>query len=142
MHAQKSAAQAPSIQANVPIKLAASWASFMFLYIYVDYFALYMPGQIAELQRGIVFEFNITPIFLLIALVSVTIPALMIFLSVVLQFNVSRLANIIVAIIYIPYSLVNLIGVAWVHMFFGAAVEIILLGFIIRYAWRWSPTEA
>ena len=32
------------IKLNVKLKLAALWASFMFLYIYVDYFHLYMPG--------------------------------------------------------------------------------------------------
>lgn len=32
------------VKVNVKLKLAALWASFMFLYIYVDYFHLYMPG--------------------------------------------------------------------------------------------------
>lgn len=127
---------------NVKLKLAALWASFMFLYIYVDYFHLYMPGMIEDTLRGIVFEFVITQGFLLIALVSVTIPALMIFLSVALPAKVCRRINIIIAVVYIPYSLFNLVGEAWMHMVFGAVAEVVLLCLIIRYAWKWPRIEA
>ena len=33
----------------VQAKLAAAWTSFMFLYIYVDYLALYKPGVIDDI---------------------------------------------------------------------------------------------
>lgn len=122
------------IKVSLKLKLAALWASLMFLYIYVDYFHLYMPGKIEDIQRGRVFEFGITQGFLLAALVSMTIPALMIFLSVVLPAKVNRRVNIIIAAVYIPYTLFNLVGEAWVHMVFGAVVEVILLCLIIRYA--------
>jgi hypothetical protein len=124
------------INLSLKLKLAALWASFMFLYIYVDYFALYMPGKVADIQKGIVYVFDITPWFLLIALASVSIPALMIFLSTSLPAKVNRCANIIIAILYIPYSLFNLAGEFWMHMVFGAAVEVVLLCLIIRYAWK------
>lgn len=125
------------IEVNVKLKLAAAWASFMFLYIYIDYFQLYMPSFIEDLLSGKVFEFDITQIFLLVVLVSVTIPALMIFLSVVLPAKFSRWTNIIVATIYIPYTLFNLAGEAWLHMIFGAAIEVILLLLVICYALNW-----
>lgn len=126
---------------NVRVKLAALWASFMFLYIYVDYFSLYMPGKIEDILTGIVFKFDITQAFLIAALVSVTIPALMIFLSVALPAKVNRWANIIIAAVYIPYSLFNLAGEAWLHMIFGAAVEVVLLLLIIRYARNWPTLQ-
>lgn len=126
---------------NVRVKLAALWASFMFLYIYVDYFALYMPGKIQDILNGIVFEFDITQGFLIAALVSVSIPALMIFLSVGLPAKISRMVNIIVAAIYVPYSLFNLAGEAWPHMIYGAAVEVVLLLLIIRYAKKWPTLQ-
>lgn len=122
---------------NVKQKLAALWASFMFLYIYVDYFHLYMPGSIKDILAGKMFVFDITQLALLIGLVSVTIPALMIFISVTLSAQVNRWTNIIVAAIYIPYTLFNLAGGAWMHMVFGAVVEVSLLLLIIRYAWIW-----
>lgn len=125
------------IKVSLNLKLATLWASFMFLYIYVDYFHLYMPGQIPDLLKGRVFEFEITQGFLLAALVSMTIPALMIFLSVALPAKVNRLANIIIAGVYIPFTLFNLAGETWMHMVFGAIVEVFLLCLIIRYAWKW-----
>lgn len=48
------------IKVCLKLKLAALWASLMFLYIYVDYFHLYMPGKIEDIQTGRVFKFDIT----------------------------------------------------------------------------------
>jgi len=129
------------IKVSLKLKLAMLWASFMFLYIYVDYFHLYMPGALEDMLAGKVFVFDITQGFLLAALVSVTIPALMIFLSVALPAKLNRFTNIIVAMVYIPYTLINLAGEAWMHMVFGAVLEVVLLGLIIRYAWKWPRIE-
>ena len=130
------------VNVNVKLKLAALWASFMFLYIYVDYFHLYMPGSIEDLLAGKVWKFEISQAFLLAGLASVTIPALMIFLSVALLAKVNRWTNIIVSVVYIPYTLLNLAGAAWLHMILGAGVEVVLLLLIIRYAWKWPKVEA
>ena len=125
------------IKISLQLKIAAIWASLMFLYIYVDYFALYMPGKIEGILKGKVFVFDITQGFLLAALASMSIPALMIFLSVALPATINRRTNIIVATVLIPYMLFNLAGEAWAHMYFAAAVEVALLCLIIRYALRW-----
>lgn len=130
------------IKLNVKLKLATLWASFMFLYIYVDYFHLYMPGALEDMLAGKVFIFEITQAFLLVVLATVTIPALMIFLSVALPAKVNRCTNIIVATVYIPYTLFNLVGEAWMHMVFGAIVEVVLLLLVIWYAWKWPELQA
>lgn len=129
------------LKVNLKLKLASLWTGFMFLYIYVDYFHLYMPGKIEDIQTGRVFVFDITQGFLLGALVSVTIPALMIFISVALPAMVNRWTNIIIAAVYIPFTLFNLAGEAWLHMIFGAVVEVVLLCLIICYAWKWPRIE-
>ncbi len=129
------------IDLNVKIKIAALWASFMFLYIYVDYFALYKTGYLENVIAGMVWKFKITQGFLFGALASVSIPALMIFLSTALTAKVNRLTNIIVAAVYIPYSLFNLAGEFFPFMIFGAAVEVLLLIMVIRYAWKWPTRE-
>jgi hypothetical protein len=126
---------------NVRVKLAALWTSFMFLYIYVDYFHLYMPGALEDLLAGRVFEFDITQAFIIAGLVSVSIPAIMIFLSIGLPAKISRMTNIILASIYIPYTLFNLVGGSWPHMWYGAAVEVALLVLIIRSARKWPKTR-
>ncbi|MDH4472754.1 MAG: DUF6326 family protein [Fluviicola sp.] len=130
------------IKISVKLKLAALWTSFMFLYAYVDYFHLYMPGTLEDLLAGKVFVFDISQTFILIALAALTIPVLMIFLSVALPAKANRWTNIIVATVHIPYMLFNLAGEAWIHMVFGAVVEVILLCLIIRYAWKWPRNQA
>ncbi len=129
------------IKVSVKLKLASLWASLMFLIIYLDYFHLYMPSKIADIQTGRVFVFDITQGFLLAALALVTIPALMIFLSVALSAQVNRWANIIIAVVNIPCILFNLAGEAWIHMVVGAVVQVVLLCLIIRYAWKWPRIE-
>lgn len=126
---------------SIKLKLAAIWTSFMFLYTYVDYFHLYMPNSIKDILAGKVFVFDISYVFLLVAMVLVTIPTLMIFLSIVLPAKINRWANLIVATLSIPYMLFNLVGEAWVHMYFAAAVEVLLLCLIIRYAWKWNVIQ-
>lgn len=129
------------IKVSLKLKLATLWASLMFLIIYLDYFHLYMPSKIEDIQSGRVFEFDITQGFLLLVLATVTIPTLMIFLSIALKAKANRWTNIIVAAVYIPYMLFNLAGEAWLHMVFGAIVEVILLSLIIHYAWKWPRIE-
>ena len=125
------------IKVSLKLKLATLWASLMFLIVYLDYFALYMPGTLENILKGKVFVFDISQGFLLAALALVTIPAMMIFLSVTLPAKVNRVTNIIVATVNIPFILFNLAGEAWIHMVFGAVVEVVLLCLIIRYAWKW-----
>ena len=100
-----------------------------------------MPGSIKDILEEKVFVFDITQTFLLAGLASVTIPALMIFLSVALSAKANRWTNIIVAAAYIPFTLFNLAGEAWIHMVFGAVVEVVLLLLVIRYAWKWHRIE-
>jgi hypothetical protein len=57
------------VKINVKLKLAALWASFMFLYIYVDYFHLFMPGSVKDILAGKMYVFDITQVALLIGLV-------------------------------------------------------------------------
>lgn len=130
------------IKVGLKLKLAALWTSLMFLIIYIDYFALYMPGIMEDIQKGRAFVFDITQGFLLAALTIVTIPALMIFLSVALPAKINRWTNIIIAAVNIPLILFNLAGEAWIHMVFGAVVEVVLLCLIIRYAWKWPSMGA
>lgn len=125
---------------NVRLKIAAAWASFSFLYVYVDLFGLYMPGKIDDILIGRVFEFAITEEFLLTSLLLVSIPILMIFLSTVLPARVSRWTHMIVATLFIPFTLFNLVGGFWTFMLYGAVLEVLLLCVIIGYAWKWPKS--
>jgi Family of unknown function (DUF6326) len=127
-----------NLRMPVQAKLAAAWTSLMFLYIYVDYFHLYKPGAIDQIRGGVVWEFDISQTFLTVGLASVAIPALMVMLSMTLPARVNRATNLVVALLYIPYSIFNALGESWTY-FYGLSIglEVLLLAFIVRSAWTW-----
>lgn len=142
MRTQNAAARPlEDIKIHVKLKLSALWTAFMFFYIYIDYFHLYMPGSLEDMLAGKVFTFNVSYGFLVFTLISIAIPSLMIFLSIALSPKVSRLLNILFAVLYIPYTLFNLVGGAWPHMYLGATIETILLCLIVGYAIKWPTLE-
>ncbi len=129
----------------VRAKLAAAWTSFMFLYIYVDYLALYKPGVVDDILAGIVHEFDIGPTFLGIGLTLMAIPSLMILLSTTLPARVNRTINLVVATLYIPYTMYNAVGESWTYFYFyglSIGLEVLLLAFILRSAWTWPRRTA
>ncbi|MDR6906428.1 hypothetical protein J2X63_002114 [Agromyces sp. 3263] len=130
---------------SVRAKLAAAWTSFMFLYIYVDFFNLYKPGVVDGILKGLVWKFDVSPTLLTVMLASVAIPALMVMLSMTLPARVNRATNLVVASLYIPYSLFNAAGATWDWAFFyglSIGIEVLLLAFILRSAWTWPRTPA
>ena len=40
------------LEVPVQVRLAALWASTMFLYVYVDILSLYKPGTVRDILRG------------------------------------------------------------------------------------------
>jgi len=125
----------------VRVKLAAAWTSFMFLYVYVDYFALYKPGGIGDILDGVVYEFQISQTLLTVFLASIAVPTLMILLSTTLPARANRATNLVVASLYIPYSAFNAVGESWTYFYgLGVALEVIVLALILRYAWTWPRT--
>ena len=115
----------------------------MFLVIYIDYFHLYQPGEIDAIRGGVIFEFDISPTFLVIGLTLIAIPTLMIVLSVILPARANRVINLVVASVYIPFSMFNAVGESWTY-FYGLSIglELLLLAFILRSAWTWPRTPA
>jgi hypothetical protein len=127
-------------QIPVQAKLAAAWTSFMFLYLYVDYLGLYKPGVVDDILAGVVHEFDIGPTFVAIAFTALAIPILMILLSTTLPARVNRTINLVVATLYIPFSIYNAVGESWIYSYFyglSIGIEVLLLAFILRAAWTW-----
>jgi hypothetical protein len=132
-------------QLPVQAKLAAAWTSFMFLYLYVDYLGLYKPGVIDGILAGIVHEFDIGPAFVSIALTALALPSLMILLSTTLPARVNRTVNLVVATLYIPFSMYNAVGESWAYSYFyglSIGLEVLILACILRAAWSWPRTTA
>ena len=127
----------------VQLKLAAAWTSFMFLYIYVDYFALYRPGSIKDILGGVVFNLQISQTLLTGFLAAIAVPTLMILLSTTLPARANRTTNLVVASLYIPFSAFNAVGESWVFFYgLGVVLEVIVLAAILRFVWTWPRTSS
>lgn len=129
----------------VQARLAAAWTCFMFLYVYVDILNFYKPGVVDGIRNGLIWTFDISSTLLTIFLVSVSIPALMIVLSMTLPARWNRATNLVIASLLIPYSVFNAAGATWEWAgFYGISigVEVLLLAFILRSAWAWPRTGA
>ena len=130
------------VKVNVKLKISAFWVTLMLLYIYVDIFMFYKPGILSDIIAGKVWKFEITQIWALGALLLMTIPALMVFLSLVLPAKVNRWINIIVSIIYIILGLGTTVGESWISYIFGHIIGIIVLLMIVWHAWKWPKQES
>ena len=125
---------------NVRVKISALWTSMLFVFAYVDLFSLYQPDFRADLEAGEVAGFTLNQSFLLGTTVYVVVPALMVFLALVLQPRASRILNIVLGVLYAVTIVAGAIG-EWNYYIFGSAVEVALLGAIVYFAWTW-PKEA
>ena len=130
-----------NLRMPVQAKLAAAWTTFMFLYVYVDILGFYKPGVVDDILGGVVWEFDITPTWALTALTLLAIPIFMVVLSMTLPARANRITNLIVASVQIPFAAFNAVGEAggpWMSFYvLGVALEVIVLAFILRYAWTW-----
>lgn len=66
---------------NVRIKIAALWASMLFVFVYVDLFSTYRADFRTDLAAGKVNGFTVGQTFLLATTAFVVIPSLMVFLT-------------------------------------------------------------
>lgn len=125
----------------VRAKLAATWTSFMFLYAYVDILGFFTPGIVQDILDGRVFEFDLSQTFSTTALTLMAIPILMVVLSMTLPARANRVTNLIVASLYVPVTVFNVVGESWLLFYgLGVVLELVLLALIVRYAWTWPRT--
>lgn len=138
--------QQPSVTLDDPripvrVKLAFAWTSFMFLYVYVDVIAFFKPGVVDGILAGKVWEFDVNQSLLTTFLALMAIPIFMIVLSIALPARASRITNLVVAAVQIPYAAFNLVGESWTVFYgLGLMLEVGLLALILRYAWTWPRT--
>lgn len=123
---------------NTKIKLSVLWTSVMFCYIYGDYFSLYVPKKVEDFISGDTLLDS--PVKLFLATILMTIPALMIFVSVVLKPKLNRLLNLVFGIIYTAIMLLiafTTIAPWWSFYVFLALIESVLTAIIFWTALKW-----
>ena len=123
---------------DVRIKLSALWAATMFCYLYADILSLYRPDFLEQIMIGEIIGFQINQAFLLGSAVLMSIPTIMIFLSLILSPKINRYANMILGIAHIGLAITTMLTPeAWAYYLFDSAVEIVLLSLIVWYVWKW-----
>jgi hypothetical protein len=124
-------------QTSPNIKLALLWASVMFLYIYNDYFSLYLPGTIQSMSAGRIGPLGQASEWVLLAVsIVLAIPALMIALSVSLPSTASRWLNVLFGL---AYTVIEALTLSTSALFYKVVVvlEILLTVSIVWCALRW-----
>ena len=102
------AAHLEDFKINIRIKLSALWTSVMFCYIYGDYFELYVPEKVQGLLKGQ--NMLDTPIKLFTATFILAVPALMIFLSLMLSAKLTKWLNIVIGFFFTMFTF--LVGIS------------------------------
>jgi len=77
--------------------------------------------------------------------VLISTPALMVLLSLTLPARVNRAANLVAALLWIPFCVFNAAGATPDYaLYYGVTigVEVLILAFILRSAWTWPRTSA
>ncbi len=139
---KKAATVLDDIKIHVKVKISALWVSLMLCYIYGDYFGLYKPGTLQSMLDGKMGPLGPTTQGVLLGTsVLMAIPAVMVFLSLVLRPNPNRWMNMIFGVIYTVIMLITMPG-AWAFYIFLGVVEIVLSVLIVWYAWNWPKQEA
>ncbi len=129
-------------RAPTKVRLAALWASTMFCYAYGDYFGLYVAGTLTDMNKGIIGPLgHATPGVLIAVSLMMTLPSLMIVLSLVLPSAVCRWANVAFGLVYTAIMAISLPGAEPFYVVLGVT-EIALTMIIVLIALRWPRTAA
>lgn len=130
--------QLEDFKINVRFKLSALWATVTFCYLYGDYFELYVPGKTEGLVNGI--NLLDSPVKLFASAVLLAVPALMVFLSLVLNPLLTKRLNIVLGIFFT--AIMVLLGVLSIEPWRAfyvllAILESIITSLIVWYAIKW-----
>lgn len=128
----------PLLDAPVPVrlKLAGLWTSVMFCYVYGDFFGLFKPGRLAAIQAGQTGVGATSQGALLAFAGMMSIPALMVFLSLALPASLCRWANLAMGALFTLLMLAIIPGTWAFYMYLGI-LEAVLTALIAWLAWRW-----
>lgn len=127
---------------DVRLVLSGLWTSLLILFVFVDLFSLYRPDVRASIAQERIADFAIDQTFLLAATLYITLPALMVGLSLLLPYRVVRWASLTMCACYAPTIVLAALG-EWHYYVMASGIELLLLLVIAIQAWCWQdPVEA
>jgi hypothetical protein len=131
------------VKVNIKVKLSALWTSVTLCYLYGDYFELYVPQKTQGLVNGI--NMLDSPLKLFAASLLLAIPAIMVFLSIILDPIINRKLNIIFGVFFTAIMVLIAISSisSWRAFYvFLAIVESCITSLIVWHAWKWPKRTA
>ena len=128
---------------QVRTTIAALWVSAMMCYIYADLLGYLAPGHLQGILEGQLGTWKVTPTLLIGSAVAMSIPSVMIFLTLVMTPRLNRWLNAIAGGLYALIAVGTTAG-AWparlyYYMYFGV-IEFVLTLLIVWYAVKRQPT--
>ena len=124
------------------IKLSLLWVVVMLCYIEGDFASFFPPGgYIQQSLAGKMGPFPTTQLTLLAGSVFITIPCVMVFLSLILKLKTSRIVNISLAIFYTVMNAISAFTSHWAYFIFFGIVESVFTLLIVWYAWKWGSEK-
>ncbi|CAN5323908.1 hypothetical protein BH10BAC4_BH10BAC4_03980 [soil metagenome] len=126
------------LKIDIKIKLSALWTAVTLCYLYGDYFELYVPQKTQGLVSGV--NMLDSPAKLFAASLLLAVPALMVFLCIILKPVINRSVNIIFGSFFT--AIMVLIAITsitpWRAFYiFLAVLESCLTVLIVLFAWKW-----
>ncbi|MBA3690847.1 MAG: hypothetical protein H0W82_05480 [Actinobacteria bacterium] len=121
---------------DIRLRLSALWIAMLFIFVYVDLFSLYRPDVRADLENQKIFVFDINQTFLFGVTLYIIIPSLMVYLTLVMGRQLSRIVNMTAAAIYALTIVGGAVG-EWNYFIVGSIVEALLLAVVVHHAWTW-----
>ena len=121
----------------IRLRLSALWASLMFCYVYGDYFGLYVPGKVMEMNAGRMSSLGqlSTGTHVAVAMM-MAVPSLMVAFSLLLP-PVFRWLHAALAVAYAGIMVLTMAGGASAFYFLFGVIEIALSLAILWSAIRW-----
>ena len=134
------ARQLTDVRLPVRLKLAALWASVLFLCIYGNYFELCAPGKLPAMLAGRMALGNVSQTGLLGMAAVMALPSQLLVLTLLLPARSIRWLNFGLWLLYTGIILLA-IQDSWPSCKFYGGSVVVLTGLITWLAWSW-PTQA
>ena len=128
---------------DIKIKLSSLWIAVMFIYVYADIKTLFQPEIPEQIISGVMGGMTISQGFLFAAAILMSVPPIMIILSLILRPNINRWINIVVSSLHIILIIITRFvpSKIWYYYIYYQSIEAIFHFLIIWYAWRWPIQE-
>jgi hypothetical protein len=126
---------------DTQIILSALWVAIMFVWQQGDVLRLY-SGDFIPGTEDLTSELITMEWMWMFSAIWMTIPVVMLFLSLILKYKANRWSNLIAAIFFVILNIGGLSSYPWGYDKFLIIVGFVFNILIVWYAWKWSKEEA